>query len=76
MTCPRCGMLDGSGMSFCTSCGANLRGETETTSPMTLLERLPPGKQVYTPVSVSLGAALVARYEILQLLGQGGMGSV
>ena len=76
--CPKCRHSNTSGSLHCIKCNAPLSFED-----LTVTELMGEGWSVVTPMvsegampSLALGRVIANRYEILQLLGEGGMGAV
>jgi len=84
MTCLRCGRTNPEGARFCASCGNALAGDPEsqaladnptlTTGPFPASGSR--GGRSGPSIQLPPGARLGTRYEIVSLLGQGGMGAV
>ena len=71
MNCPSCQNLVDAGASFCGTCGLSLAAEGET-------QISPPHRSSDAPPLADplVGQILDSKYELLELLGQGGMGAV
>src|SRR6266545_3312722 len=72
MNCPRCHNHIREGQMFCGNCGLSLpslEGATQSLSSVVSPGTSPPGDPL-------LGQVLDAKYELLERLGQGGMGAV
>lgn len=69
MTCRHCNFKNADNARFCSNCGEDLAGTGKS--------RLSATRTLQTPTRVlSRGATLAGRYEIIEPIGQGGMGAV
>jgi len=68
--CPRCAELVVADAAFCSHCGAPLRQQAAHVAPAAR------GSEEVERIAAELRAALAPRYELLDLLGEGGMGCV
>jgi serine/threonine-protein kinase len=69
MKCPQCSSDIGDDSKFCKECGANITSEDEARPLLT--------KTLETPAhDVAQGIVFAGRYEILEKIGEGGMGEV
>ena len=68
--CPRCAELVSDDAAFCQRCGAALRQQAANAAPA--IRRSVEAERI----AAELRAALAPRYELLDLLGEGGMGTV
>jgi tetratricopeptide (TPR) repeat protein/predicted Ser/Thr protein kinase len=79
--CPGCHHHNTKGVSRCTSCGASLRPSDATVTHLEMNAGWSRATRVEAPVSnpglsLEIGSVIAGRYEILKLLGEGGMGAV
>jgi len=68
--CPRCAELVSDDAAFCSHCGAPLRQQAAHVAPAAR------GSEEVERIAAELRSALAPRYELLDLLGEGGMGCV
>ncbi|MGB7294002.1 MAG: protein kinase [Candidatus Aminicenantales bacterium] len=69
MDCPKCGFANPPGLLYCGNCGTRLASSPDVpASPTKTLER--------PPESLARGRLLAGRFEILEEIGRGGMGTV
>jgi len=78
MECPRCGHRNPAGSYLCAGCSAPISEETVLTTELTPQDRssLPSSGPAAGGEKLEPGTVLGGRYEILEMLGIGGMGAV
>src|SRR6266699_1860559 len=77
MTCTRCGQAIPEGGTACSACGVSLAGGSPTMTGYGGGTRDRAGPYVASPAArLAIGTLLGKRYEILAVLGEGGMGTV
>jgi serine/threonine protein kinase/tetratricopeptide (TPR) repeat protein len=69
MKCPKCGFLNPEGLSFCGKCGTQLHPPQAGPVSSTMTIQQPAG-------ALSRGQILAGRFEVLEEIGAGGMGTV
>jgi len=83
MQCTHCGFDNQASAASCVKCATpfpgsdlTLAGGTETTPSSSFTQAPPPAPASATPAVIEVGSVVGNRFEILQLLGEGGMGAV
>ena len=83
MQCTNCGFENQASAASCVKCATpfpgsdlTLAGSTETTPSSSFTQAAPAAPSSSTPAVIEVGSVVGNRFEILQLLGEGGMGAV
>src|SRR5215471_5073035 len=83
MQCTNCGFENQASAATCVKCATpfpgsdlTLAGSTETTPSSSFTQAPPAAPSAATPAVIEVGSVVGNRFEILQLLGEGGMGAV
>ncbi len=70
LVCPACGRVSGSDVRFCATCGFRFKpGDDEAEAP-------PGGREMRDEADPLIGRTIADRYQIVELIGRGGMGVV
>jgi serine/threonine protein kinase/Tfp pilus assembly protein PilF len=69
MTCPKCGFENTPGLTYCGRCGTRLSAAKDVPAPPTLTVESP-------KPALAKGSVLAGRFEVVEEIGAGGMGTV